>query len=78
MFFNNFQKNDNNKFYNTLGIPKSSNINEIKKAYKRLALKYHPDKNNGDDINLKKSIQHMKYYLTLLKNNNMTNLVRKV
>ena len=34
--------------YDVLGITKSSSKDEIKKAYRKLALKYHPDKTKGD------------------------------
>lgn len=34
-----------NCFYKTLGLEKNASTDDIKKAYRRLAMKYHPDKN---------------------------------
>ena len=35
-------------YYNILGLSKSASADEIKKSYRKLAMKYHPDRNKGD------------------------------
>ena len=40
-------------YYKTLGVGKSASKEEIKKAFRQMAHKYHPDKNKGDDSKFK-------------------------
>jgi len=45
-------------FYDILGVPKNATNDDIKKAYRKLAMKHHPDRNQGDDS--KKSEERFK------------------
>ena len=77
-------------FYNILEVSHSATTKEIKKSYRSLAKKYHPDKNNGKyndvqikNINLAYEILsdeklRTEYDKTLLKENNWYELIQNI
>lgn len=54
-------------FYETLGVGKDASAEEIKKAYRKLAQKYHPDSNPGDKEAEEKFKEVSEAYATLSK-----------
>ena len=54
-----------NNPYEVLGVDKTADADEIKSAYRRLALKYHPDRNAGDKTAEEKFKQISEAYATL-------------
>ena len=52
-------------FYDLLGVSKQATDSEIKRAYRKMANKYHPDKNQGDSGAEAKFKEVSKAYETL-------------
>ncbi len=55
-----------NELYNRLGVESTANENEIKKAYRKLSVKFHPDKNPNDKEGATKKFQDISEAYSIL------------
>ncbi len=60
-------------YYDVLGVTKSASKDEIKKAYRKLALKFHPDKTKGDKASEEKFKEASEAYHVLSDDKRKTN-----
>lgn len=55
----------NGNYYEVLGLDSSAGANDIKRAFHKLALKYHPDRNHGDNEAAEKFREVLEAYKNL-------------
>jgi hypothetical protein len=66
-WLNDYQKEDqSSKYFKILEIPKTSTIEEIKKQYYKLSMKYHPDRNQNDEESTIKFQMYSDAYHTIM------------
>lgn len=61
------------EYYNILKVSKNATLNDIKKAYRQLSIKFHPDKNNNNDYEEFNKINNAYSKLTNFIQNNSCN-----
>lgn len=63
MFRGQPRKSDNSKYYDVLGVAKTASSEELKKAYRKAAIKNHPDK--GGDPEKVRSTEYFQCFESL-------------
>ncbi|KAL6720373.1 hypothetical protein ACLMJK_002294 [Lecanora helva] len=64
--------------YNILGLDRSASKSEVKDAYKKMALRYHPDKNSGNNTSVAMFQEIVEAYEVLYDDRRRTNYDAKV
>ena len=57
-------------YYDLLGVPKDANVDTIKKNYRKLAMKYHPDKNPNNKEEAEKNFKEISHAYNVLSDSN--------
>ena len=61
--------------YDILGITKGADPSQIKKAYRKLALKYHPDRNSTNKEEAEKKFKEISEAYEILSNDEKKNML---
>ena len=59
-------------YYSTLGIPREASQDDIKKAYRKMAMKYHPDKNLNNKDEAEKKFKEVANAYEVLSNDKVS------
>lgn len=78
MFFNNFPKSQDDSLYKTLGVNRNSSETEIKKAYRKLALIHHPDRNPDNKEEAESKFKEISFAYEILSDNDKRTLYNEM
>ena len=77
MFFNSGSTSNDTKLYDVLNVNKKSSSDEIKKSYRKLALKHHPDRNINNKEEAETKFKEISYAYDILSNKDKKELYDK-